>query len=274
MYFEITDSQKEVTKHVTDNLPLAIYHRILNKQQQDRLMPHWHQEFQFVWILEGTLSYSIETSTITLSASSGILINSSKLHSAKPISDNVEYICIDFSPFFINTSFYQNVISAIQQDPMFHFIPIQLTTQQESIVRETVFSKINYLTLYELLLSMLSQVQTEAGTFKKSQSDIYHLLDFVHTHYQQPLSVDDIAQSIPINKNKCTTLFKQYTKLSPINYLIDFRLNKAKELLQTTNHSISEICYFVGFNNISYFITKFKQKYNCTPLKFRKHFRS
>ena len=33
MYFEITDSQKEVTKHVTDNLPLAIYHRILNKQQ-------------------------------------------------------------------------------------------------------------------------------------------------------------------------------------------------------------------------------------------------
>lgn len=274
MYFEVNASQNEMTQHITEDFPLAIYQRTLNQQQQDTIIPHWHKEFQFIWVIEGTLNYSIEAHTVPLSSSSGILINSSKLHSAKPLSKKVDYLCIDFSPLFINELFYQKIVTHIQQQTNFIFTSVQLNTRQAAILKEIISSpnNLNYFSIYELLLGILSQVKTDKRFFEKRPLPIYELLDFVHANYQKQLSVDDIAQSIPINKNKCTALFNQYTQLSPINYVIDFRLNKAKELLQTTDYSISEICYSVGFNNISYFITKFKQKYHCTPLKFRKQF--
>lgn len=275
MYFEINETNKEITSHITEELPLAIYHRQLNKKQKDRIMPHWHQEFQFVWVLKGILNYSIETEKIQLNSSSGILINSSKLHSAEPQTETVEYLCIDFSPFFVNRQFYEKVIAAIENNVHFTFVSLTLSSHQEKILQTLVFTKenINFLTVYELLLGILSQIDIQTLHAERTPLAIYQLLEYVHTHYQEPLSVDDLAQVIPINKNKCTHLFNEYTHLSPINYLIDYRLNQSKKLLQTTDLTISEIAYAVGFNHLSYFITKFKKKYNYTPLQFRKQSR-
>ncbi len=273
MYFEVDEIKKEVTDHLTEGLPVAIYQRSLKKAQQDQLMPHWHEEFQFVWVISGALDYTIETQHVCLQQARGLLINSAKLHSAQPASATAAYLCINFSPFFINELFYQKTLAELRNNPNFIFAPIILHPQQEKILQELLrSSEINFLKLYELLLGLFTQINTEQLAFTKNEPVIYELLDYVHTNYQQPLTVDTIAQSIPLNKNKCTHLFKQYTTLSPINYLIDFRLNKAKELLQTTDLSVSEICYAVGFNNLSYFITTFKKKYRCTPLKFRQQF--
>jgi AraC-like DNA-binding protein len=57
-----------------------------------------------------------------------------------------------------------------------------------------------------------------------------------------------------------------------MNYTIDYRLLKAKERLLETEETISEICFAVGFNNLSYFIARFKKKYGCSPKQFRKRF--
>ncbi|MGX7198066.1 helix-turn-helix domain-containing protein [Enterococcus olivae] len=271
MFFRTNQTKKETTAHVTDGLPVAIYHRTLKKQQKDRIMPHWHPEFQFVWLLDGVLNYTVETEKIKLEPSSGLLINSSKLHSALPETETAAFICIDFSPNFINESFYQKEIAKIQNHPDFTCIPIQLNKSQQRLLKEfSVETERSFLPLYELLLGLLSQVTMEKITTTTYSSAIYPLLDYVHTNFQKPLKVSDIAQVISINKNKCTTLFKAYTGLSPIDYLIDYRLNESKNLLQQTELSISEICYSVGFNHLSYFITAFKKKYQCTPLQFRK----
>nr|WP_264467028.1 AraC family transcriptional regulator [Enterococcus avium] len=152
---------------------------------------------------------------------------------------------------------------------------LTLAPHQQAILQEIAETPqaYNFLKIYELILSCLNEIgNSPASSEKKEDQDIYQLLNFVHQNFQQNLTVAEIAQVIPINKNKCTHLFKTYTNQSPMNYTIDYRLLKAKERLLETEETISEICFAVGFNNLSYFIARFKKKYGCSPKQFRKRF--
>lgn len=128
----------------------------------------------------------------------------------------------------------------------------------------------DFLQIYSFLLQILDFAKNYAlHDLNSVDPVIYELLDFVHEHYQENITLTQIAQSGPINKNKCTELFKKFTQMSPINYLINYRLVQAKELLLTTELRVADICYQVGFNNLSYFSAKFKQKFTLPPKKFR-----
>lgn len=48
MYFQVDNNKKEETKHVTNRLPIAIYHRFLIKERHDEITLHWHEELQFI----------------------------------------------------------------------------------------------------------------------------------------------------------------------------------------------------------------------------------
>ena len=80
------------------------------------------------------------------------------------------------------------------------------------------------------------------------------MLSFVHSHYQDPLTVRQIAAYGIINKNRCTDLFRKYTRLSPIKYLNEYRLYMAKNLILNTKKPISEISADVGYNQISHLL--------------------
>lgn len=274
MFFRVNDDKKEETLHVTKNLPIAIYHRELRKERQDEIPLHWHEEFQLVWVFTGTLRYNVEGEEFQLQQNEGILINSSKMHGAVPATRSSEYICVDFSPYFINEAIYQQNIVEIQKKAGFSYAFLELNARCSEILSNMKNKHAQFLAVYELLISSLNDVYTNQNTSANSEkSTIYLLLDYVHTYFQKPLTVEDIAQVIPISKKKCTNLFHAYTHLSPINYLIEYRLNQARKMLLETEMDVSTICFAVGFNNVSYFITKFKAKYFLTPFQFRKKFR-
>lgn len=65
-------------------------------------------------------------------------------------------------------------------------------------------------------------------------------------------------------------MFKQITGFNFKEYIIIYRLQKAKELLETTDKTISTIGLDIGFNNVNQFIKLFKLKENCTPLQYKK----
>lgn len=275
MYFEVDGAEQEQTDHCIGDFPIAIYHRTLQRERNDELMWHWHEEFQLTFVLSGTLELSVEKETYEIRENNGLIINSRKLHHARPLTKSSEYLCIDFSPKFVNDDLYQSSIKVIQDNQHFSCRFLTLSLQQKAILKEILHDpdSYNFLKIYALLLSCLSQVDTDLG-FQEMKEDqtIYQLLNFVHHNYQRATTVNEIAQVIPINKNKCTKLFKMYTNLSPMNYVIDYRLIKAKELLLNTEDTISDICFTVGFNNLSYFIVRFKKKYGNSPKQFRKRF--
>ena len=91
------------------------------------------------------------------------------------------------------------------------------------------------------------------------------ILENMHT----AISQEEIARSIGIGYSLYRKKFKEYTGVSPAQYQIQFRVNKAKDLLITSNQPIKEIAHNVGFEYSDYFYRLFKQKTGFTPSDFR-----
>ncbi len=79
-----------------------------------------------------------------------------------------------------------------------------------------------------------------------------------------------IFSSLNYSKSHICNTFKKYMKVSLTEYINDLRLSYAASLLKLTNSSLFDISQECGFSSLSYFNKLFKQKYNCTPAKFKK----
>lgn len=84
-----------------------------------------------------------------------------------------------------------------------------------------------------------------------------------------PLDMDSLIRELAIGYSKFRKLFKQSTGQSPNQYHINLRLDKAKELLSTTNLNVTEVAYQLGFDSVFYFSRLFKKKNGVSPKSFR-----
>ena len=125
----------------------------------------------------------------------------------------------------------------------------------------------------ELLREYCSQVieirNNEAQTKKETQ--IERIKKFIETNYANPmLNTEDIAAYAELSPNYLRTVFKNATGKSPTDYLTEYRLERAMELLVTTNTSTKDIAAAVGYYNHRYFYSVFKAKTGMTATEYRK----
>lgn len=103
-----------------------------------------------------------------------------------------------------------------------------------------------------------------------SQARLQLMMQYVHQNYSHDISLEDIAGHARISKSTVLNLFHKYLHITPINYLINYRLNEAARLLSKTEKKISTISDETGFNNVDYFCRLFKKHYHLTPTEYRK----
>jgi signal transduction histidine kinase/AraC-like DNA-binding protein/DNA-binding LacI/PurR family transcriptional regulator len=92
---------------------------------------------------------------------------------------------------------------------------------------------------------------------------------YLQQHYAKPLSRQEIADAIGVSKNYLSEIFHQELGISPWEYLNRYRMQKAKDLLRTTNKSITTIAAQVGFDDSSYFGRVFHKHVGLTPSQYR-----
>jgi AraC-like DNA-binding protein len=81
--------------------------------------------------------------------------------------------------------------------------------------------------------------------------------------------MEALIRELAIGYSKFRKLFKRSTGKSPNQYHINLRLDKAKELLSTTNLNVTEVAYQLGFDSVFYFSRLFKKKNGVSPKSFR-----
>ncbi len=97
-------------------------------------------------------------------------------------------------------------------------------------------------------------------------SDIFSKIKFIiRENVDSDLCMQDIAKEYNISYSYFRKMFKKHTGLSPKQYHLQLKIYKAKELLLTTDKSVKEICYDLGFQSTSYFSRIFKQKLGVAP---------
>ena len=122
--------------------------------------------------------------------------------------------------------------------------------------------------LFELVLE-----QMELGTVAEMTTNRQLILQAAETlrkNYRQELSLADLLSSAHMSKSYFLRLFRRYMGTTPYNYLVNFRITQAKELLVLTDHSISEIAQEAGFGDASNFSTRFAKATGQSPMQYRK----
>ncbi|MDR2628142.1 MAG: AraC family transcriptional regulator [Dysgonamonadaceae bacterium] len=132
--------------------------------------------------------------------------------------------------------------------------------------------------LYELAVSRNQQVLADSHfspgeLFNETKSRrVAKVCEYVEQHYQEPLKLEQVAKLTGMSDSAFSHFFKKKTQRNFIDFLNDIRIGHASRMLFETSHSISEICYACGFNNISNFIRTFKKKNGqMTPNEYRIH---
>ena len=111
------------------------------------------------------------------------------------------------------------------------------------------------------------------NTSKANEKRVQSLLHFIHSNYEERISIADISRAANISESECYRIFRNALNCSPNHYLLNYRLRKSVQLLTESNKQIADIAYESGFNCSAYFAKKFKFAFDTTPMQFRKKYR-
>ncbi|WP_353423344.1 AraC family transcriptional regulator [Christensenella massiliensis] len=142
--------------------------------------------------------------------------------------------------------------------------------KSKSIGAEFLTSRI----LVELLTELLFTARAVVSPKINMPQFIQAALSDIDAHFPENLNLEYFSDKLRLSKYHFAKEFKKYTGYSPVEYLINTRINHAKEYLQYSDLTITDISEAVGFNNTCHFINMFKQKVGVTPLKFRKQYQN
>jgi AraC-like DNA-binding protein len=101
---------------------------------------------------------------------------------------------------------------------------------------------------------------------------VRHLLratDLADAHYSEPLDVDDMAGAAGLSRAHFSREFRRTFGEPPHSYLLRRRLERAADLLRTTDRSVADICFSVGLQSVGSFTTSFKRTFGRTPTAYR-----
>lgn len=103
----------------------------------------------------------------------------------------------------------------------------------------------------------------------KYETRVNEILDYIHLHYAEALTLDELSGQLFISKSRMCQIFKKATGLSVGNYITVYRIKRSCALL-LNGESVQNAGRIVGFNNNTHFIRMFKKHMNCSPGRFLK----
>ncbi|MFS0725125.1 response regulator transcription factor [Paenibacillus sp. 1P07SE] len=129
---------------------------------------------------------------------------------------------------------------------------------------------------YELMreiVRIVTRICDFVAERKKSSTQmiIQHALDYMHAHYEESLSLRNVAEHVFLSPNYVGELFRTELGVSFTDQLIQIRVNKAKELLQLPQLKLYEVAQRVGYHNVGYFTNLFKRITGYTPKQYRSY---
>ena len=115
----------------------------------------------------------------------------------------------------------------------------------------------------------LASSSSDLYRFNHKQARLQTMMQYIHDHYTEEITLETIAASASISKSGALHIFQSGIHISPVAYLIQYRLAQAAEQLYTTQKSVSSIAEETGFASSGYFCRKFRQHYHMSPNEYR-----
>lgn len=157
------------------------------------------------------------------------------------------------------------------RDPHIETIAMMMLTegQQNAVSSLMMDSLANVLTVH--LLRQYATIQPHLPVYEGGipQRQLAQVLDYMDAHLEQDLKLAELAQLLDMSQFHFSRLFKQSMGLSPFQYLLQQRVERAKQLLKQTDQPIVDIAFECGFSSHSHLSKQFRQMTGLTPKVYR-----
>lgn len=285
----ILDHQlREQIPHSATEFPITYFHDELCDLPNWAGPLHWHPDFEIATAKIGVLDYQVGQQHIILEAGDSIFVNGNMLHGIKQINGDVPDPMpnIVFSGTLIapeTGTIYQKYIRPVAECDFLPFIVFRHGDPSHSEVNrliEKIYGKLSEQgqccelvvqralnRIFEYIFCNFADLpRSEATRIQiNSQIRIQKMLSYIYEHYSEPVSLEDIACAANISRSEAGRCFNRYMGCSPVEALIQYRLQTARRLLSDTTLTLQEISYSCGFNSVNYFSRQFKKIYGYTP---------
>lgn len=279
---------RELLAHGTAFFPAACYHDDLTREN----VPwHWHDELEAVIVTKGTAILSAGSEHYTVTEGNGFFINTEVLHAAWNAENSAcRFHSIVFHPRLVGGSmdsvFWQNYLQPLLTDASLKCTRLDLSIPWQKAAIDSIeeawqycasepagyeFEVRNALSrLIFLFTSHRPAIQSRpSAKNQRNAARIKQMLQFIQEHYAEELTTAAIAESAMIGESECLRCFHNTIGTTPIQYVKQFRIQKAAELLKQTDAKIAEIGSLCGFQEMSYFARAFREIKGCTPSHYR-----
>lgn len=286
---QVDKTGKELVDHGSALFPVAFYHDDFSREN----VPwHWHEELEIGIVKEGEIIVAAGSEKYVLKPGDGFFINSGELHGAWSMEPEKGIIhSLVFHPRVVGGSidsiFWQKYLQPLLNDERSRYLVFH---EEENWQKEAIAdiewaweSCAGDLPGFEFevrnaLSALVFLIVRNKGSVKyhpspkmlRDGSRIKQMLTFIQENYSEELSVEQIAQSVGISESEALRCFRSTIGAAPIQYLTQFRIQKAAELLAETEQKIVDIGIQCGFQDMSYFAKTFRRLRGCTPSEFRK----
>lgn len=273
-------------KRLEPNFPFTLFW----DNGQDGFGPHWHDEIEIVYLLEGNLKVGVNTKLYEMGKGDILLVASGDIHYFLSVQ-NHKRIVIQFS-----LSIFENFTSITDErkciSPIFsgsqrisycwnENVKNDIEEQIKEIIREHTEKQNGYklaikARLFDLVVLLLREVPVETAQLKEEtkQGDTLKRLECIfqniEDNYCKDISLEEAASAAGLSVFYFSRFFKLNTGMTFIQYLTNYKLTKAEWLLLNENDSITSISEKSGFNSIKSFNRTFKLRNGVSPSQYRK----
>ncbi|MFE7083645.1 helix-turn-helix domain-containing protein [Priestia megaterium] len=279
---------KEKSIHGTSSFPLHVYTKIKNNHYF--VGYHWHEEIEFIYVEEGVLEVTVNSESRNISKGNFIFISSGDVHQINSSGPSIHHAIV-FHPRMLNFDFsdicQNNIIGPLTKG----YIRFPASTHFDNQTNNFIVNKLKEIISVshsnsdiaalsiKILLLQIIEFLYQKNSFSKAenklrenQENIKKVIRYIQDNYSEKISLNDLASILNMNKNYFCKYFKHSIGKQPITYINEYRCEKAVELLHKTDLKILDISLMVGFDNLSYFIRKFKEYKRFTPAEYKKKY--
>lgn len=249
---------------------------------------HWHDEIELVYVVKGRISSNCNSNMIIAEAGDFIFVNSKEFHDYSVLEAPISLYCavIDLSLLqgrYLN-SYDSQYIAASKKVAIFnnHIVSsMPLTDYFMSMWKENQEKKIGYeyavksdiYGIFSLLLrSYMKYTIPDKQNLHRTRNvhKINEIIKYVEEHYQDEISLDDMANILNFNRFYFCRFFKEITGVTPAEYVNNFRIHQAISLMSgCPEMSVTSIALKCGFNDPNYFSRTFRSITGHTPRSYK-----
>lgn len=221
--------------------------------------------YLLMYILDGKAVLSTEGQTYEAQAGDAFLFETQRPHIYGAIG-NMEMLWVHFNGKHFHP-FFSYLISSNHNQHLFH---LKNNTEFLSEFQDLVYSFISSRQYPEIIVSAkLYEILGLLLSKEDSSDSIGKLINYINSHYSDPLTLDFLAHYAGLSVSNFCSLFKKETGYSPYQYIINTRLHASRQYLTSSSYSIEHIAALAGFATASSYIAAFRRKYKITPGQFR-----